>query len=67
MEGVEMKAPLTLTAAIALKEAANCIADARQICRKLNEHETDRQLRDCQDGLRPIAEAMHSRAQEEQR
>ena len=58
-----MKSPLPLTAAIALKEAAACIEDARAICRRLGEHDADRDLRVCKDGLEPIARALHARAQ----
>ena len=63
IEGVEMKSPLPLTAAIALKEAAACIDDARQICRNLGEHNADRELLSHQAGIEPIARALHKRAQ----
>ncbi len=63
LEGVEMKSPLPLTAAVVLKEAAKCIEDARTICRGLGEHEADQVLGRQVAELEPIARALHERAQ----
>lgn len=62
-EGVDMKSPLALTGAIALKEAAACMADARKICRNLGNPDADNELRACIDTLEPIARALHKCAQ----
>ena len=57
-----MKSPLSLTAAVVLKEAAKCIEDARTICRRLGEHEANEKLGRHAAELEPIARAMHDRA-----
>lgn len=62
MEAAEMKRSLELTAAIAIKEAAGCIGDAREICRKLNDRESEQKLRGITEMLEPIFETMNFRA-----
>jgi hypothetical protein len=57
-----MKRPLELTAAIAVKEAAGCLSDAREICRQLKDYRIERQLRDLSEKLEPIFDDMHARS-----
>lgn len=59
---VEMKRPLELTAAIAIKEAAGCLSDAQEICRQLKDHRTERQLCDLSEKLEPIFDDMNARS-----
>jgi len=65
MDAVEMKQPLFLTAAIAVREAESCISDAGRICDELNETDDARYLRSVAEGLAPIAERLKARSQSE--
>lgn len=60
-----MKQPLFQTAAIALREARDCISDAGRLCDELHEAEDARLLREVAEGLAPIAERLKARSESE--
>jgi hypothetical protein len=61
-EELEMKRPLEFSAVIAIKKAAGYINDACDICRKLQDQQTEQQLRNLCEQLELIFDDMQARS-----